>query len=365
MKIAFDYQIFTLQAYGGISRYFHQLGHEFTNRKHEVKIFAPYHCNQLIDLLGPSMVVGRRVSQGDFSKAKALAIMLLNQMLAKRAINRWSPSLVHETYFAYRRSAPSKFPVVVTVYDMIHEKFPEYFGKLDPTSFLKKLAINRADQIICISESTKKDLLELFPWVEKKVSVIHLGFSAFSSKKVEPGTHKSYLLYVGSRNGHKNFRGLLAAYVSSKEIHSAFDLVAFGGGRFSAEETELIEEAGLGNRVKQVTGSDDLLASFYKNAAAFIYPSFYEGFGLPPLEAMAQQCPVVSSNTSSMPEVVGDAGELFDPYSVTEMRSAIERVIFSPTKRDWLVERGKARLAEFSWVKCAAQTEQVYRTALK
>jgi glycosyltransferase involved in cell wall biosynthesis len=141
--------------------------------------------------------------------------------------------------------------------------------------------------------------------------------------------------------------------------------VAFGGGHFSAEEIKLIDETGLGNSVKQVSGNDERLASFYQNAAAFVYPSFYEGFGLPPLEAMAQQCPVISSNTSSMPEVIGDAGEFFDPHSKMEMRSAIERVIFSSAKRALLVERGKTRLAEFSWAKCAAQTGHVYSAALK
>lgn len=361
MKIAYDYQTFTLQAYGGISRYYFKLTEELTKSGEEVKIFAPYHCNQLIDTLDKSIAEGKKIASKDFSKPKALVLMMLNQLLSKNAIHHWKPDIVHETYFSIRRSAPRKYPVVVSVYDMIHEKFPQYFHKADPTSFLKRLAIKRADHIICISESTKRDLINLFPFVEDKVSVIHLGFSSFKPKEQDVEIMRPYFLYVGSRNGHKNFVNLLSSFASSEKLRSDFDLMAFGGGEFSVNENKLIDELGFRpHQIKQVGGDDNTLAMYYKKATAFVYPSYYEGFGLPPLEAMAQDCPVVSSNSSSMPEVIGDAAEFFDPYSIGEMAAAIEKVAFSSSRRDDLIEKGKTRLGVFSWNKCANETLRIY-----
>jgi glycosyltransferase involved in cell wall biosynthesis len=167
---------------------------------------------------------------------------------------------------------------------------------------------------------------------------------------------------VGSRNGHKNFIKLLSSFASSEKLRSDFDLIAFGGGGFNVNETKLIGELGFRTgQVRQMGGDDSMLAMFYRQATAFVYPSFYEGFGLPPLEAMAQGCPVISSNSSSMPEVIGDAGEYFDPNSIEDMAAAIERVAYSKSRRDNLIELGKARLGVFSWNKCATETLRIYK----
>lgn len=365
MKIAYDYQTFTLQAYGGISRYFFKLADELKNAGDEVKIFAPYHCNQLITTLGQNTVSGKQISSRDFSKPKALALLVFNQIITKRAIDSWKPDVVHETYYAFRRSASAKQPIVISVYDMIHEKLPHFFNRLDPTSYLKRLAVTRADHIICISESTRKDLIELFPFTERKASVVHLSFSSFPTVKEQNQASQPYLLYVGSRSGHKNFNNLVLSFARSEKLKSDFDLVAFGGGEFSAAEQRMLADLGLRtNQVRQITGNDELLAGYYKHAAAFVYPSFYEGFGLPPLEAMAQRCPVVSSNTSSMLEVIGDAGEFFDPNSVEQIATAIEGVVFSELRRAQLVRLGEERLKKFSWEKCAMETRQIYQSLI-
>jgi glycosyltransferase involved in cell wall biosynthesis len=361
MKVAYDYQTFILQAYGGISRYFVKLCEELTKDAEEVRIFAPYHCNQLLGALNKSIITGKKIASNEFSKPKALAIMILNQSLSRRTIGNWKPDLVHETYYSIRRSAPRKFPVITTVYDMIHERLPQHFHKADPTSFLKRLTIKRADHIICISESTKRDLIELFPFVESKISVVHLGVSLFDAKKNDFLVDKPYLLYVGSRNGHKNFSNLVRSFANLEKLRSNFDLIAFGGGSFTATELNAFNNFGFKQtQIRQISGDDSLLAMVYRKASAFIYPSFYEGFGLPPLEAMAQDCPVVSSNSSSMPEVIGDAGEYFDPTSTEQMAEAIERVVFSQSRREQLVKLGKKRLEIFTWKNCADKTNQVY-----
>ena len=122
---------------------------------------------------------------------------------------------------------------------------------------------------------------------------------------------------------------------------------------------------GLGNhQLVHRAGNDQVLASLYRNAAAFVYPSLYEGFGIPPLEAMAMGCPVISSNTSSLPEVVGDAGEYFDPLSEESMMAAMERVTQSSSRSGELVELGRQQYRKFSWEKCAQETMMVYRSLL-
>ena len=118
----------------------------------------------------------------------------------------------------------------------------------------------------------------------------------------------------------------------------------------------------LPDQIIQLSGDDNILAFLYKKAAAFVYPSLYEGFGLPPLEAMANNCPVISSNTSSMPEVIGDAGEYFNPQIVEEIALAIEKVVYSPIRSQELIEKGQKRLTQYSWKDCAEKTLDIYKS---
>lgn len=141
--------------------------------------------------------------------------------------------------------------------------------------------------------------------------------------------------------------------------------MAFGGGAFNADELALISTLGFAPQaVRQVGGGDEVLGSLYADAAAFVYPSVYEGFGLPPLEAMAHNCPVVTSNSSSMPEVVGYAGEYFDPLDVEAQSDAICKVVFDAQRRSQLIELGGQRLPMFSWDRCALETQAVYQQVL-
>lgn len=140
-----------------------------------------------------------------------------------------------------------------------------------------------------------------------------------------------------------------------------FELVAFGGHPFLPGEQEEINRLGVACRVRFESGSDRKLAARYRSAAAFIYPSMYEGFGLPPLEAMNHGCPVVCSKAGPIPEVVGEAGVYFDPNSSEELRTSLERVVTTKELQADLRARGYARINQFSWDRCAAQTAQIYR----
>ncbi|MEM2154884.1 MAG: glycosyltransferase family 1 protein, partial [Nitrososphaeria archaeon] len=144
-------------------------------------------------------------------------------------------------------------------------------------------------------------------------------------------------------------------------IKHDFKIVCFGGGLFSAEEIDLMIKLGLSeDQVIQISGDDKTLAHLYRNAAVFVYPSLYEGFGIPLLEAMSLGCPVICSNTSSFPEVAGNAAEFFDPYEADSIAVALENVLYSSEKSKHLVNLGYERVKNFSWEKCADETRSIY-----
>lgn len=364
MKIAFDPQIFSLQAYGGISRYYINLSHELRASGLTVRTFAPLHRNEYLAKVDDGSVSGRYWSP--YPPKTTRPFLLLNQVLAARRIAQWEPDIVHETYYSRIRWTSSKSRSVVTVYDMIHELYPQYFARWDSTVAAKKKAVMRADHVLCISESTRNDLLNLYGIESRKVSVTHLGYDAFLnlSENRRKMDHP-YILYVGQRGGYKNFERLVRAFASSDRLVSDFSLVAFGGGTFSTEERDLFASLNLkGGHCLQISGGDELLGQLYRNAACFVYPSLYEGFGLPPLEAMSLDCPVISSNTSSMPEVIGDAAEFFDPASVESILTGIENVVYSPSRSQVLIDRGRRRVKLFTWKTCAERTLEAYRQCL-
>lgn len=367
MKIAFDHQTFVLQPYGGIPRYFTQLAQGLVNHGQEVGVFAPLYQNSYLAVLPKEIVHGRHIQR--YPPKIGGLFLKYNEVKSHAQIARWKPDLVHETYYSRVGAAPLGCPTVITVYDMIHELFPNDFLVRDNTATIKRIAVDRADHVICISENTKMDLMRLYGTPASKLSVVHLGFDQFAPRAVKQQlttlADRPFLLYVGARGGYKNFIGFLRAVASSKRLLSDFDIVAFGGSKFSTKELNEMSSLGFReNQIRHQSGSDDVLGRFYSSAKAFVYPSLYEGFGIPPLEAMAHQCPVISSNTSSMPEVIGKAGEYFDPADTDDMRRAIEDVVYSVSRVNQLLRFGEERLTAFSWDKCARETFDIYRSLI-
>jgi glycosyltransferase involved in cell wall biosynthesis len=365
MRIAYDHRIFGCQEYGGISRYFFELANNIARSPGtEVGIISPIYVNAyLAAALSDLQIMGRKMPE--IGRAGIL-YRAINQLSAPSMMARFQPDLVHETYYSTKRLAPVGSKVVLTVFDMIHEYFPECFSTLDSTSRAKAIAVNRADHIICISEQTRKDLIDVLKVDPAKTTVVYLGFSLTkpSADKVQEDD-RPYLLYVGNRGGYKNFEALLRAYRANLALQRDYDLAIFGGGALTAQERTLINRLGIQtDRIRQFGGNDAVLAGLYRKAALFVYPSLYEGFGIPPLEAMSFDCPVVCSNASSIPEVVGNAAELFDPRSSDALGDAIERVLNDTVLRQTLIVRGRERIKLFSWEHCAEQTLDVYRRIL-
>jgi glycosyltransferase involved in cell wall biosynthesis len=374
MKVAFDSQIFCAQRYGGVPRYFCEIAKRIAkNPDVQVTITAPLHINAYLENVPPDIVSGFRAPDtARFQSASGrnyprLALRGLGLLMSDWMLRAKQPDIVHETYFSPYRLGSRRARRVLSIYDMIHEKFASCFPHADKTARYKALAAPRADHVICISESTRRDAIEILGLPPDKASVIYLGFDLMNTAgaRVEElvlPTRGAFLLYVGNRGGYKNFLRLLEAYGTSSQLKMGYELICFGGGAFHADELETMRTLGLDSgQVSQLGGDDQLLAKFYEHASAFVFPSLYEGFGIPPLEAMSHDCPVVCSNTSSIPEVVGDAGEYFDPADTGSMRAAIERVVTSDNHRDLLIAKGRERLKHFSWDRCAIETLDVYR----
>ena len=331
-----------------------------------VDVLAPLHHNRYLKELPSERVHGFELNR--FPPKSTGLIATINREIASLQARKLQPDILHETYYA---ASPVKGPFkgrILSVHDMIHEKFASEFSPRDATSRIKRQAISRANHIIAISHSTKKDLCHLFDVPLDKVTVVHHGFERFGPlepKNTPKAPARPYLLFVGSRGGYKNFKFMLRAVASQAVLINAFDIVAFGGGPFNANEKNLIKTLGFKpGAVRQIGGDDHMLGALYSAAAAFVYPSLYEGFGLPPLEAMAHDCPVVTSDTSSMPEVVGPAGEYFNPTDIEAQAQAISHAVFDDQRRGELILAGRKQLDHFSWARCAAETRDVYAGVL-
>jgi glycosyltransferase involved in cell wall biosynthesis len=359
MRIIYDGGIVQVQSVGGINRYFANLIRRLPAD------FEPHFttCRRPFELepRHPRLRVHR------FPRFRPQRVSVkVEKLFFGRAEDSHEYDLAHPTYYSLlsqREIRDYRCPTVITVWDMIHELFPDL---KPPAGFiaLKRRAIERADAVLCISENTKRDLIALYNVDEHKIWVTHLASDLDTSQLQgdEPTPSRPYFLYVGARGGYKNFSGLLSSLASAVSLAPGVMLYAVGPP-FSDAEAREIAQLGLSGRVKnrgQVL--DRELAALYRHSIAFIYPSLYEGFGIPPLEAMQCGTPVVAANRSSIPEVVGEAGILFDPERPEELTDILVALASDETMRESLITRGHQRVQQFSWNTTAEKTVEVYRT---
>jgi glycosyltransferase involved in cell wall biosynthesis len=349
--------IFRLQARGGITRYFSELIPRIQRPK---RIVAGLHQSSAVGDGGLQAEAAVRMPEFRLSPRLRAAV---NGWVDAARIGGNPGEIVHATYYRDPAKVPSN-PVVLTVYDMAHERFPSMFRRRwwnsdDPARWKRAIA-ERADRIVCISESTRRDLIELLGVGEGKTRMIHCGATDWSGvPTVEvPDLVEPFFLWVGERHTYKNFGVTLEAWASSRAAASS-SILCVGGGPFRPEERTALEALGVARRVRRETLSDANLKWAYGRAAGLLYTSRCEGFGLPILEAMALGCPVIASNTSSMPEVAGDAAIYVEPTDRDSIRAGIERCLAEGRARH--EERRMARARLFSWDACAASHEAVYK----
>jgi glycosyltransferase involved in cell wall biosynthesis len=367
MKIAYDYLIFSLQSYGGISRYITRLASRLNCIDGiTAKIIAPLHFNNFVAQLPRNLVSGKKIS---ILPATTRLLPWINQVLYGMMLRRYEPDILHETYYSGTKNFLAGATNITTVYDMIHEMCPQDFSIQDHTTMLKLNSVKYADHVICISESTKRDLINIFGVDASKITVVYLGFdtmsiNGYSSELEKPVIilEKPFVLFVGRREGYKNFQNVVRAYASSRFLNSSLKIISFGGGPFSLSELDFFKRQHVPlDSIFHVDGDDKMLSSLYRTASALVYPSKHEGFGFPPLESFSAGCPVACSNTSSIPEVVGDAAIMFDPNDSEEIAKSLTTIICDTAIRNRCIERGFERIKLFSWEKCAKETLEVYQ----
>ena len=359
MNILYDYQTFIMQHYGGVSRYHFELNEQI-NRLENVKaeISAPINGNYYIK----SKSYHNAWFDGYYGR---IAATLADQWQCLRKIDSGKYDIVHATWYdPYILKKKKNVKLVITIHDMIQEIYKESFPESEREK--KRLLANRADAIITVSENTRKDVLFFYPEIDsnKVVTVYHGANELPSPHKPELVNEKRFVLFVGGRTGYKNFIGMLDEIAPILLENDDLKLICVGGGDFSFEEESEIKHKNLVGKVCQITATDSELAWFYSNAECFIYPSVYEGFGFPILEAFSCGCPVILNNASCLPEVGGSAVAYFNADKKHELETIVRRVLDDEMYRNKLASLGKERLHEFTWEKTAQETLKVYQRLL-
>ncbi len=356
-----DGQIFAVQEHGGISRMFVELADQFIRDPDLGVSLEPL-----------SMVTRNHYLLSESRLAEQLRVrparwqhLTLARYLARphRAMHA---DVVHSTFYLTRalRDLPG-CPHVVTVHDMIPELFPESRRRADRITD-KRRYVDQAAHVICVSESTKADVLRVFGDVQAPISVIPHGVNPHfvNTEARVPGFPQDYLLYVGKRDGYKDAATLINAMPHLVDEYPELTLMLVGGGALTSGERDYIVRLGLSDRVMQRSVADTDMPAAYSAARAFVFPSRYEGFGLPVLEAMACGVPVILADSSSLPEVGGTAAVYFTPGDSPGLVDATRAVLGDSEVADQMVLAGRERAMSFSWRRAAESTRDVYAQTL-
>lgn len=385
MKILFDHQIFTLQKYGGISRYFYELISRLDKFESvEIKHSILYSNNVYLDKSfchQPYLNYENWLFPGYFRGKNRLLKLFqyfrfapnhnremetyLESHLSSGKIDLFHPTY-YNSYFI-KLVNQCKVPYILTVHDLIHEKFPYFFEDVHQILREKKDTITHARRIIAISESTKKDIIEFFNYPSDQIDVVYHGNLELNLGIPKDILDKeNYILFVGNRDYYKNFLFFIESIKSLMRDNPNLKIIAAGGGPFSEKELTHFEKLRLNSRIiHRNFKNDSELFDLYQKAVLFVFPSLYEGFGIPLLEAMAAGCPVVCSNTSSFLEVACDAAKYFDPTNAESIEHAVTEVYRKRDIQLSLREKGFENRKRFSWNKTTEQTVGSYRKALE
>ena len=369
MKVLYDHQTFSLQDYGGISRLYTEL-------------MRPVHDEPETEL---SILVSNNVNLEELSQFRHINLMKestwkykipiiynLNKLYSIYKIKNSSYDIFHPTYYdSYFLKYLKGKPFVVTVHDMIHELILSRSKGfiMDKIVAGKKVLLQEAARIIAVSECTKKDVVEMLGIDKNKIDVIPLASSMERNnlKKPEKLIENDYILFVGNREAYKNFSFFLESVALLLNQQKELKVICGGGGKFTEKETLLISKLRLQNKVVQVAIKNDItFISLYSNALCFVFPSLYEGFGIPILEAFSCGCPCALSNRSSLPEVGSDAAVYFNPEDSESVYSAIFQLLNNEELRREKIKKGTKEYNYFHGKKHAGKllgcTVQSYKT---
>jgi glycosyltransferase involved in cell wall biosynthesis len=292
---------------------------------------------------------------------------------------RMKLDLYHATHYVLPVVVPCKS--VVTIHDIIHLLYPEFLPSRLAFFYAQRMirsTLSRTDRVLAVSQNTRSDLLEYFDADGHSIEVVYNGVDAVFHQRLSAedltrwqrqlGIAPPYLLFVGNPKPHKNLDNVIQAYAKAQAIHAfEADLVCVGGGPEADLRTrQRAESAGVANRIRLLGQvADEALPAIYQGATLFLYPTLYEGFGLPVVEAMASGVPVITSNTSALREIGEGYAHLVNPLDVEALARAIAHEMADPQHRASLAELGMRRAREFSWERTAKRTMAVYRSVLE
>ena len=373
MRILFDHQAFTIQKYGGISRYYAELIKAFKEHaKIDTRISLVTSENENLNIIYPgrkSSLLPKRNFRG-----KMYTAQLLNKAASTLALKHNEFDIFHPTYYdQYFLKFIKKKPFVITVYDAIHEKmnhlFPELQSDKQEVNDKRKI-LDAASAIIAISNQTRADMIELYQLDPSKIKAIPLAIANPVTQPFEIDgsftfdVKQKYLLFVGHRTIYKNFdfffRSISTFLYEEKDLF----LVCAGGSGFTDAESELFKYSGISTRVIHQPINDLSINRIYSGALAFIFPSLYEGFGIPVLEAMGNGCPCILSTGGSLPEVGAESAVYFNPANSDSILNAVRLVVKDEQLRKSMIQSGRKRVSEFSWEKTADMTFALYQSIL-
>jgi glycosyltransferase involved in cell wall biosynthesis len=314
------------------------------------RVFLPRIAADASDGLPSSVVTRYRASRTMPRRIAAMSLAALHPGPLRRALELEQLDAIH---FPLSIMLPpvDRPPAVTTVLDLQHEEHPEFFGRAE-LAYRKVVygrTIRRSGMVITISEHARETLIERFRLSADRVRAIPLGVDTGVFTPGDNVSRGEFLLYPARPWRHKNHARLYEAFAQLRTARPNLRLVLTGAGDYGALP-EGVERRGLVSR--------DELVDLYRRAAALVFPSLYEGFGMPVVEAMACGCPVACSNTTSLPEVAGDAARLFDPRDVDDIAAAVDEVLDDPQP---LIVRGLERARRYTWEACAQAHDDVYR----
>jgi len=337
MRILYDHQVFSLQNYGGGSVYYYELASRL-GQLPGIEVDVCLGMGRSVYPFPSLKGTGTRVIGWDSALRPGLLRYVANEVLTGAwcaLATRWD--IYHSTL--YRRMPLVRARrTVATNHDCTQERFPDLFRDNGRVVKAKRKLYQCADLVICVSETSRRDLLEFYSIDRDRTCVIYQGVPQLhrcSEKAVKfiEKVRRPYLLHVGARYAYKNFDGLLEAYAAGS-FAGEYDLVVVGGGEFTAREQERVKALGIEKNVLHWKyASEAILAEAYNRAALFVSPSRYEGFGLPPLEALMLGCPVLASNSASVPEICGDCACYFDPMVPGDLERGIREPVSIIGKR--------------------------------
>jgi glycosyltransferase involved in cell wall biosynthesis len=295
-----------------------------------------------------------------------------------------------ELVLSKAKGSPRNDRRIVTIHDLVITRFPNQRATtLNPLLYKIKfwayrlviwLAVKRAKKIITVSEFSKKEIIDYFKLPSEKIVVTYEGVDKIANRKSQIAKNSAqqilininkyqsisspYLLYVGAAYPHKNLENLLKAFkiLTTSYNLKSYKLVLVGEqDYFYKKLKQEVKKLGLQKKVS-FTGylDDQTLNQVYQNALCYVFPSYYEGFGLPGLEAMAQGVPVIASQAGSLPEILGQAALYFDPHDVEDMARVINKVINDEALRKDMIKKGFEQIKKFNWEKCAKETLEIY-----